>query len=98
MRATATSDSEPLESVPVRHSPIISFAKLAEVLDNPRSSNPNDRWDARRVRRLFKAAGIGARFPPRGHHYTTYQELRDKLPLVADLYAARVHEDDVDHL
>ena len=92
-----TTDSTP-PPAPVRHSPLISYSKIAEVLDNPRSDDPLDRWDTRRVRRMFKAAGIGGQIRARGLRYTTYQELRDKLPMVANLYASRVHEDDVDHL
>jgi hypothetical protein len=98
MASSAASDSEPPEPTPVRHSQLISFAKLASVLDNPRSPNAEDRWDARRVRRLFKAAGIGGRITRRGHHHTTYRELCERLPRVAELYASRIHEDDVEHL
>jgi hypothetical protein len=83
---------------PVRHSPLISSQKLARILDNPRSPNPRDRWDARRVTRMLRAARIGQQLTPRGLWYTTYAELRERVPPIADLYASKLHEDDVEDL
>lgn len=64
----------------------ISAKRIAGLLDNPKSDDPNDRWSPKRALRWMLDQGIGRRFYERGPVYTTYPLLRAKFEWIADLY------------